>query len=79
MMDDRQFGTRNKRGSGDFLPDGLCSHEATHLAEGPHEIEGTKHSGIFDYRTGHAKRLPARVNPRIHPVCVDNGRVFLAL
>lgn len=36
-----------------FCTDGLCSHEAIHLADGlvmDYEIECPKHSGAFDYR-----------------------------
>lgn len=65
-----------------FCTDGLCSHEAIHLADGlvtEHEVECPKHSGVFDYRSGHAKRLPAYVNLRTHPVRVEGGRVLLGL
>lgn len=68
------------RGMGDevFCSDGLCTHEAVHLADGmvmDYEIECPKHSGIFDIRTGEAKRLPACVNLRTHPARVEVGRV----
>jgi 3-phenylpropionate/trans-cinnamate dioxygenase ferredoxin subunit len=38
-----------------FCSDGLCTHEAVHLADGlvmDYEVECPKHSGAFDIRTG---------------------------
>ena len=68
---------------GDFYcTDGLCTHEAVHLADGfvmDYEIECPKHSGAFDYRTGAAKRLPPCVNLRIYPARVEDGRVLVEL
>ena len=65
-----------------FCTDGLCTHEAVHLADGfvmDYEIECPKHSGAFDYRTGTAKRLPPCVNLRIYPARVEDGRVLVEL
>ena len=65
-----------------FCTDGLCSHEAIHLADGlvmDYEIECPKHSGVFDYRSGQAKRLPACVDLKTYAVKVEEGQVFLAL
>lgn len=65
-----------------FCTDGLCTHEAIHLSEGmvmDYEIECPKHSGVFDYRTGEAKRLPACVNLKSHPARVEGGEVFLQI
>ncbi|EPX84646.1 Rieske [2Fe-2S] domain protein, MocE subfamily [Rubellimicrobium thermophilum DSM 16684] len=64
-----------------FCTDGLCTHEAVHLAEGlvmGHEIECPKHSGVFDYRTGEALRPPACINLRTYPVEVVDGIVRIA-
>ena len=63
-----------------FCSDGLCSHEAVHLADGmliDYEIECPKHSGIFDIRTGEAKRLPACVDLKTYEARVDDGRVMI--
>jgi len=65
-----------------FCTDGLCSHEQVHLADGlviDHEIECPKHNGVFDYRTGEAKRAPACDDLKTYPVKVDGGRVKVAL
>lgn len=62
--------------------DGLCTHEAIHLADGlvmDFEIECPKHSGAFDYRTGEAMRLPACRNLRTYPAQVVDGTVQLDL
>jgi len=61
-----------------FCTDGLCSHEAIHLSDGlvmDYEIECPKHSGVFDIRTGEAKRLPACVNLRTYEAKVVDGRI----
>ena len=65
-----------------FCTDGLCSHEQVHLAGGlvmGHEIECPKHNGVFDYRTGEAKRAPACVNLATYKVKVEAGRVMVEL
>ncbi len=65
-----------------FCTDGLCSHESVHLSGGlvmDYEIECPKHSGVFDYRTGHAKRLPACVDLQTYPTRVENGRILIGL
>lgn len=65
-----------------YATDGLCTHEAFHLADGlvmDHIIECPKHNGRFDYRTGEAKGAPVCVNLRTYPVKVEAGRVFIAL
>jgi 3-phenylpropionate/trans-cinnamate dioxygenase ferredoxin subunit len=62
--------------------DGLCTHERAHLADGlvlGCIIECPKHNGRFDYRTGEAKRIPARENLVTYPVKVLDGRVFIDL
>lgn len=61
-----------------FCTDGLCTHEAIHLADGlvvDYEIECPKHSGVFDYRTGDAIRLPACKNLATYPARLEGGRV----
>lgn len=65
-----------------FCTDGLCSHEAVHLSEGlmmDYEIGCPKHSGVFDIRTGEAKRLPACVNLRTYTARLEDGRVLIAV
>jgi len=63
-----------------FCTDGLCTHEAVHLAEGllmDYEIECPKHSGAFDIRTGSALRLPACKNLACHEARVEGGQVLI--
>ncbi|QRM55860.1 MocE family 2Fe-2S type ferredoxin [Sinorhizobium sp. BG8] len=65
-----------------FCTDGLCTHEAIHLAEGlvmDYEIECPKHAGVFDYRTGDAIRLPACRKLNSYPARVEDGAVLLQL
>ena len=62
--------------------DGLCTHERAHLADGlvmGSIIEGPKHTGRFDYRSGAAKRVPARADLCTHPIKVQDGTVFIGL
>jgi 3-phenylpropionate/trans-cinnamate dioxygenase ferredoxin subunit len=62
--------------------EGFCTHERACLADGfviGGIIECPKHNGRFDYRTGEAKRTPARVNLATYPVRVEDGRVFVRL
>ena len=65
-----------------FCTDGLCSHEQVHLSDGlvmDYEIECPKHSGVFDVRTGEAKRLPACVNLRTYEARAEAGRIKVRL
>lgn len=65
-----------------FCTDGLCTHEAIHLSEGlvmDYEIECPKHSGVFDIRTGEAKRLPACKNLNTYAARVEGGQVLIQL
>jgi MocE subfamily Rieske [2Fe-2S] domain protein len=65
-----------------FCTDGLCTHEAVHLADGlvmDYEIECPKHSGVFDYRTGEALRLPACKNLNTYEAKIEAGDVFIAV
>lgn len=62
--------------------DGLCTHERAHLADGlvmGDTIECPKHNGRFNFRTGEATRVPARIGLRVHPVRVEAGRVLIKL
>jgi 3-phenylpropionate/trans-cinnamate dioxygenase ferredoxin subunit len=62
--------------------DGLCTHEHAELADGlvmGDVIECPKHNGRFNYKTGEAKRAPARVNLCTYPVKLDAGKVFVML
>lgn len=79
---DRTFAVYRSPDGDFFCTDGLCSHEAVHLADGfvmDYEIECPKHSGAFDYRTGAAKRLPPCINLRTYPARVEDGRVLIEL
>ncbi|RWG38108.1 MAG: Rieske family ferredoxin [Mesorhizobium sp.] len=61
-----------------FCTDGLCTHEAVHIADGlvmDYEVECPKHAGAFDYRTGAAKRLPPCINLRTYPAKVEAGDI----
>lgn len=65
-----------------FCTDGLCTHEAVHLADGlvvDHVIECPKHSGEFDYRTGEAVRSPACKNLKTYATKVEDGQVWVAI
>jgi len=65
-----------------YATDGLCSHEAVHLADGlvmDGLIECPKHNGRFDYRTGVAKGAPVCINLRTYPVKVEDGKVLISL
>ena len=78
----RTYAIYRDEGGAVFCTDGLCTHEAIHLADGlvmDYEIECPKHSGVFDIRTGEAKRLPACVNLRTYPARVEAGRVLIAI
>ncbi|MEW9307243.1 MocE family 2Fe-2S type ferredoxin [Labrys neptuniae] len=65
-----------------FCTDGLCTHEAIHLADGlvmDYEIECPKHSGAFDYRTGEALRMPPCVNLKTYRAETDGTDVRVCL
>ena len=62
--------------------DGLCTHEAVHLADGlvmGTIIECPKHNGRFDLRTGEAKGAPACVNLGVYDVKREGGAVYIRL
>jgi 3-phenylpropionate/trans-cinnamate dioxygenase ferredoxin subunit len=59
--------------------DGLCTHERAFLADGlvmGEIIECPKHNGRFNYKTGEATRVPARIELQTYPAKVQAGRVF---
>ena len=65
-----------------FCTDGLCTHEAVHLADGlvmGHTVECPKHSGEFDYRSGEATRSPACRNLKTYPAKVEGCQVYVGL
>ena len=65
-----------------YATDGLCTHEAVHLADGlvmDNVIECPKHNGRFDYTTGQAKGAPVCVNLRTYPVKVEGNAVLVDL
>lgn len=62
--------------------DPLCTHERASLADGLVQgdvIECPKHNGRFNYKTGEARRPPARENLRTYPVRIEGGRVFIGI
>lgn len=65
-----------------FCTDGLCTHEAVHLADGlvmDYIIECPKHNGQFDYRTGEAMRAPVCKNLGTYPVRLEGDAVLVEL
>ncbi len=65
-----------------YCTDGLCTHEQVHLADGlvmGFEIECPRHNGLFDYRTGKAKRAPVCIDLQCYPARVEGGRVLVNL
>jgi len=62
--------------------DGLCTHERAELADGlvmGDIIECPKHNGRFNYKTGEAKRVPARISLCTYPAKVEAGTVLVRL
>lgn len=63
-----------------FCTDGLCTHEAVHLADGlvmGDSIECPKHSGEFNYKTGQAVRSPACKNLATYATRIESGYVYI--
>ena len=78
----RSYAIYRMAGDEVFCSDGHCTHEAVHLSDGllmDYEIECPKHSGVFDVRTGEAKRLPACVNLRTYEARAEAGRIKVRL
>lgn len=79
---DRTFAIFRSPDDAYFCTDGLCTHEAVHLADGlvmDHTVECSKHAGMFDYRTGEVETPPACEDLRTYPVKIENGRVWVAI
>jgi 3-phenylpropionate/trans-cinnamate dioxygenase ferredoxin subunit len=65
-----------------FATDGLCTHEAVHLADGlvvDETIQCPKHNGRFDYKTGQARGAPVSINLMTYPVKNEAGHILIAL
>lgn len=65
-----------------FCTDGLCTHEAVHLADGlflDYEIECPKHAGAFDVRTGEALRPPPCLDLKTYPVRLRDGQIEIEI
>lgn len=65
-----------------FATDGLCTHEQADLTCGlvmGTLIECPKHNGRFDFVTGKAKRVPARVDLKTYQIKVESGAVFVLI
>ena len=65
-----------------FCTDGLCTHEAVHLADGlvmEYAVECPKHASSFDYRTGEVDSPPACEDLNTYPTRVENGRVHVEI
>ena len=60
--------------------DGLCTHEAIHLADGlviENTVECPKHGSIFDFTTGEVETPPACGDLRTYPARVDGDRILI--
>jgi 3-phenylpropionate/trans-cinnamate dioxygenase ferredoxin subunit len=78
----RTFAIYRTESSKWYASDGLCTHEAVHLADGlvmGSIIECPKHNGRFDIRTGEAKGAPVCINLKTYPVKTEGGSVFIQL
>lgn len=65
-----------------YCTDGLCTHEAIHLADGlvmENTVECPKHSSIFDFTTGEVETPPACESLRTYVLKVEAGRVMIDL
>lgn len=68
--------------SGFYATDGLCTHEAQHLAEGiviDEIIECPLHQGRFHIPTGKAKGAPVCEDLRAYPVKVEDGELLIQI
>lgn len=78
--DGRTFAIFRNHQDGYFCTDGLCTHEAVHLADGlvvENSVECPKHSSIFDLGTGEVETPPACEDLRTYPTRVEGGRVLI--
>jgi 3-phenylpropionate/trans-cinnamate dioxygenase ferredoxin subunit len=65
-----------------YCTDGICTHERAQLWDGlvmDFDIECPKHNGLFDYRTGAAKRAPVCIDLRTYPAKAEGGRVLVLI
>ena len=79
---DRTFAVYRSPENTFHATDALCTHERAELADGlvmGDVIECPKHNGRFNYKTGEAKRAPARVDLCVYPVRTEAGKVFIRL
>lgn len=63
-----------------YATDGLCTHQAVHLADGlviDGAVECPRHNGRFDYTTGQPLGAPVCVALRTYPVKVEGGAVLV--
>lgn len=64
-----------------YATSGLCTHGAADLGDGliveKSWIECPKHNGCFDFKTGEAKRSPARIRLGTFPVKVEDECVYV--
>lgn len=72
-----------RRADGEFFAtDGLCTHEAVHLADGfvfDDLIECPKHNGLFSYETGEARGAPVCIDLKTYPTRVEDGTVYIGV
>lgn len=67
---------------GYFCTDGLCTHEAIHLADGlviENTVECPKHSSIFNFASGEVETPPACNNLRTYPAKAEGGRILIEI
>ena len=65
-----------------YCTDGLCTHEQVHLEDGLVQgdmIECPMHNGVFDYKTGRAKRAPVCEDLNTYPTRIEGGRVLVEI
>ncbi len=78
----RTYAVFRSPGNQFYATDGLCTHEAVHLADGlvmDHIVECPKHNGRFDYTTGAAKGAPVCINIKTYPIRIEASKVFIGL
>ena len=80
--DGRTFAVYRNHEDAYFCTDGLCTHEAIHLADGlvmENTIECPKHSSIFNFTNGEVETPPACNNLHCYTTRVENGRVLIEI
>jgi nitrite reductase/ring-hydroxylating ferredoxin subunit len=63
-----------------YVTDDHCTHGPGSLSEGYLEgnvVECDFHGGQFDVRTGEVVAPPCMLAVKVHPVVVDEGKVFI--